>query len=99
MPDTAVFFLLHEIAEQADVFIQIRVDIPLAHVVEKIEVKILHAALAQLRFKDFFLAAQRGQVVAGKLGGEKIALARIAAEQVRHGGFGTAAVVPHAVSK
>ena len=67
MPDAAVLLLLHQVVMDAVPGVQVGVDVHLAHIVEEIEVKVVHLALFQLRFEDLLNLRHIGQVVAGNL--------------------------------
>ena len=67
MTDAARRLLLHEIGICTVFFlIEIGVDVHLAYVVEQIEIKVIHAALFELRFKDLLRLAHVGQIVPRK---------------------------------
>ena len=70
MPDAAVLLLLHQVVMDAVPGVQVGVDVHLAHIVEEIEVKVVHLALFQLRFEDLLNFRHIGQVVAGKFVGD-----------------------------
>ena len=84
MADAAIALLRHQIIIGAVLGIQVGVDIHLAHIVEQIEIKVIHTAFLQLFFKDFFRLAHVAQTVARKLGGQVEAVARILDQQLAH---------------
>ena len=73
--------------------VEVGVYVHLADVVEKVEVKIVDAALFQLFFKDGFHLVHVGKVVAGELGGQMELPAGIARERFAHHQFGVAVMV------
>ena len=73
--------------------VEIIVDVELAHVVEEVEVEILHSALFQLTGEDLLRLAEVGHIVSRKLGGKTITAARIARKQFSHHVFGLSVVI------
>ena len=91
--DAAVFLLLHEIVVDAVLRVEILLDVQLAHVVEQVEIKILHAAFLELLLKDLLDLRHVAEVVAGEFCGQIVALARVGRERLAHGELGVAVVI------
>ena len=93
MADTSVFLLLHEIFVDAVGLIQVSVYVHLAHIVEKVEIKILCLALLQLLLKDFLHLVHVGEVVAREFISQVKALPWVFGENAAHHQLGGAVVV------
>ena len=67
--DAAVFLLLHQIVIDAVLGVQVGVNVHLTHIVEQIEVEVVHLALLELLLEDLLHLGHVGQVIAGELVG------------------------------
>ena len=93
VPDAAVSLLLHEIVIDAVPGVQIGVDVHLAHVVEEIEVEVVHPALLQLLLEDLPHPGHVGQVVAGELVRQIEAVPGVFGQRPAHHQLGVAVVI------
>ena len=92
--DAALVLLRHQVAVDAVFFIvQIGVDVHLAHVVEEVEVEVVHTQLFQLAGEDLPDLAPVGSVVAGELCGNIEPVSRIKGQRFAHHGFRVLAVI------
>ena len=66
MTDASVLFLFYKIIENTILGIQVRIDIHLAYIVEKVKIKVFHLTLLQLLFKDLFHLVHVGKIIARK---------------------------------
>lgn len=73
--------------------VEILIDVQLADIVDRIEVKILHAAFFKLFLEDLLDFVHVGQVVAGKLVGQIKAFPWIRGQRASHGKLRLSAVV------
>ena len=93
MADAAVFLLGQQVVIGAVLGVQVGVDVHLAHVVEQVEVEVLHLAFLQLLLENLLHLAHVGQVVAGELGGQVELLPGMAGQGLAHHQLGVAVVV------
>ena len=93
MTDAAVLLLLQKIVDDAPAGIGIRLDGLLVHIVQQVEVEILHAALLELLLKNGGGIVAVADLVAGVFGGQIEALAVIVLQHPADDPLGHAAVV------
>ena len=94
MADPAVSFLLDQISVcTVGVIIQVMVDIHLAHIVEQVEIKIVHLAFLQLFLKNLFHPAEVGEVVSRELRRQIKILPRIFLQRLAHDCLGMSVVI------
>ena len=93
MADAPGGLLLEQVGHDAVRGVQVLVDVHLAHVVDEVEVEVARAGLLELALEDLGHLVHIGQVVAGELGREIVALARVARQRRAHGELGVAAMI------
>ena len=93
MADAALGLLPEQIVVDAVLPVKIGVDVHFAYVVEKIKVKIRHAAAPKLFFKNLLHLRNVRQIIAGEFVGEIEAVARIRGKHPAHHALRTAVVV------
>ena len=93
MTDAAVLLLLQKIVDDSPAGIGIRLDGLLVHIVQQVEVEILHAALLELLLKDGSGVVAVADLVAGVFGGQIEALAVKVLQHPADDPLGHAAVV------
>ena len=91
--DAAVLLLLHQVVIDAVLGVQVGVDVHLAHVVEQVEVEVVHLALFELFLEDLLHLGHVGQVVAGEFVGNVEFLPGIPGQSLAQRQLGVAAVV------
>ena len=93
MTNPAGLLLLHQILENPVFFVQIRVDIHLADVVEQIEIEIPHLTFFQLFFKDLAHFSHIGQIVSREFVRQIKRFPGISLQRPSHHQLGLAVVV------
>ena len=91
--DAPIALLLDEVVVNAVLRVEILLDVHLAHVVEQIKIKILHAALCELLLKNFADLGHIAEIVAGELGGEVVDRARIGGQCLADDSLGVPVVI------
>ena len=84
MADPSILFLLGEICVDPVFFIQIFIYVHLAHIMDKIEVKISNPAFFKLLFKNFFHLIHVGKIVTGEFAGQIKTFSRITGKCLSH---------------
>ena len=94
MTDPAVPLLLDQVSVcTVSVIVQIMVDVHLAHIVEQVEIKIVHLAFLQLFLKNLFHLAKVGEVVSRELRRQIKILPRIFLQRLAHDCLGMSVVI------
>ena len=94
MLDAAQSFLLLEVIQDAPPGVKVNLHGLLIHIVQQVEVKIIHAALAKLLLKDLSrMVAVAGDLMTGILGGEIVAVAGICFQHSANDPLGRSAVI------
>ena len=91
--DAAKLFLLQEVVHDAPAGVGIGLDGLLVHVVQQVEVEVIHLALAQLLLEDGGGIVALADLMARELRGQVVAVPGIGREHAAQHGFGLSAVV------
>ncbi len=94
MADSAVLFLFHQVGEDAVLLVvQVGVDVHLAEVVKQVKIKVIHAALLELPFKNLLYLGHIGQIVSGELIREIEAVPGVLGQGLSQRGFRIAGMI------
>ena len=93
MADAAVFLLLHQIVIDAVLGVQVGVNVHLTHIVEQIEVEVVHLALLELLLEDLLHLGHVGQVIAREFVGNIEFLPGIPGQGLAQRQLGVAVVI------
>ena len=93
IPYAALLLLLQQVLHHAVLRIHVVIHINLAHVVEKIKVKVAHAAPSELLLEYFLYSAYVFPYISRELCGEVKAPPRVVSEYFAYHPFGIAAVI------
>ena len=93
MADAALFLLLQEIVDDAPAGVRIRLDGLFVHVMQQVEVKVVHAALFQLLLENGSGIVVAAELVTGVFGGQIEAAAVVVLQHTAHDPLGHAAVI------